>query len=196
MRISKYGVELTTLIPEDLELVRTWRNQSDVAEHMFFQEEITPEMHQSWFSSLDISDVYWMISHDAVRIGVINVKQINWLARSGEAGIFIGDSRYRNSPLCMMAVAAMMDVFFGYFDFSELRATIKKGNENAIDFNLKLGYRIVSEDHNAYYLTTNSEHYGMAISRFTSIFHKLGSDEMTLELNDEERRRFLSNESV
>jgi UDP-4-amino-4,6-dideoxy-N-acetyl-beta-L-altrosamine N-acetyltransferase len=188
MRISKYGIELTPLVSEELELVRGWRNDPAIADQMFFQEEISPQMQNSWFDSLDDSNLYWMVVHDTKRIGVINVKNIDWTDRTGEAGIFIGEASYRNSPVCMMAIAAMMDVFFEYFGFSELRATIKKGNENALDFNQKLGYRIVSEDDNTYYLTSNSENYASAISRFRRIFLKWSSDEMTLELSDEERK--------
>lgn len=188
MRISKYGIELTPLVSKELELVRGWRNDPAVADQMFFQTEISPEMQQTWFDSLDESNLYWMIVHNTKRIGVINVKNINWTDRTGEAGIFIGEASYRNSPISMMAIAAMMDVFFDYFGFSELRATIKKGNENAVDFNLKLGYQLVSETETAFLLTTNSVNYAKAISRFKSVFLKWSSDEMTLELSSAERK--------
>jgi UDP-4-amino-4,6-dideoxy-N-acetyl-beta-L-altrosamine N-acetyltransferase len=188
MHISKYGIDLTPLDSEELELVRTWRNDPAVADHMFFQEEISPEMQETWFDSLDDSNLYWMIVHNGNRIGVINVKNIDWTDRTGEAGIFIGEASYRNSPVCMMAIAAMMDVFFDYFDFTELRASIKKGNENALDFNQKLGYEVVSETENAYELMTNAANYARAIARFKPVFLKWSSDEMTLALTDEERK--------
>lgn len=188
MRISKYGIELTPLVSEELECVREWRNNPAVADNMFYQEEISPEMQADWFDSLDDSNLYWMIEHDTKRVGVINVKNINWTARTGEAGIFIGEVSYRNSPVCMMAIAAMMDVFFEYFSFSELRATIKKGNENAMDFNQKLGYQVASETESAYELMTNAANYAHAISRFKPVFLKWSSDEMTIELTDEERK--------
>ena len=40
MKISNYGLELISLTESDLEMVRNWRNQPDVTEFMFFQEEI------------------------------------------------------------------------------------------------------------------------------------------------------------
>ena len=78
MYISNYGIELTSMTEADLEMVRGWRNQSNVSSYMFFQEEISEERQKEWFASLSEKDVYLMIVNQGKKIGVINVKDINW----------------------------------------------------------------------------------------------------------------------
>lgn len=191
MRISNYGIELQSMTESDLEMVRIWRNRSDISEFMFFQEEITPERQHAWFQSLNTKkDVYLMIMHHGEKIGVINVKNINWWKRSGEAGIFIGDPAFRNTPVSMQAIFALMDAFFFDFRFKSLTATVKSNNENAIDFNQQLGYKIMSEVGDRINMEVFRSPYTEARTKFTIVLEKLSISEPTAELSKEEKRVF------
>ncbi len=190
MRISNYGVELQSMAESDLEMVRTWRNRDDVSEFMFFQEEITPERQHDWFQSLSKKDVYLMIQHKGEKIGVINVKNINWWKRSGEAGIFIGEPAFRNTPISMQAIFAMMDAFFYDFRFKSLTATVKSNNENAIDFNQQLGYKIMSEIDDRIHMEVFRSPYTEARTKFTIVLEKFSKSEPKMELSKDEKRVF------
>ncbi|MCJ8288253.1 MAG: GNAT family N-acetyltransferase [Crocinitomicaceae bacterium] len=192
MKISNYGLELISLTESDLEMVRNWRNQPDVTEFMFFQEEISPEKQQKWFNSLDESALYLMIQKDGEKIGVINVKDINWRTRTGEAGIFIGDSNYRNSAVPMQAVFAMMDAFFFEFSFAKLKATVKQDNDDGIDFNLQLGYRIESKDNERVQLYIFKNLYQDARTKFLPVLGKFTTSKAKIELSADEKDRFWS----
>lgn len=172
MRISNYGIELISMTDSDLEMVRTWRNHPDVSDYMFYQKTITKERQKSWFRSLDKTDVYLMIISQGKKIGVINVKNINWWKRTGEAGVFIGDQDYRNSPLAMQAIFAMMDAFFYEFKFKALKATVKRDNENAIDFNRQLGYKVLSESEDKVNMEVYRSPYTEARTKFTIVLEK------------------------
>ena len=187
MKISNYGVELISITESDLELVRTWRNQADVADFMFFQEGISPEMQQKWFDSLDEASIYLMIQQDGVKIGVINVKEINWRTRVGEAGIYIGDSNYRNSAVPMQAVFAMMDAFFFEFNFEKLKATVRQDNDDGIDFNVQLGYRVDSKDNERVQLYIFKYLYEDARTKFLPVLNKLTTTKPKIELSTEEK---------
>ncbi len=187
MKISNYGVELLSITESDLEMVRNWRNQSDVADFMFFQEGISPEMQQKWFNSLDESSIYLIIQQEGVKIGVINVKDINWRTRTGEAGIYIGDSSYRNSAVPMQAVFAMMDAFFFEFNFAKLKATVRQENEDGIDFNVQLGYRVDSKDNERVKLYIFKNLYEDARTKFIPVLEKLTVSKPKITLNDEEK---------
>ncbi|NVK66518.1 MAG: GNAT family N-acetyltransferase [Flavobacteriales bacterium] len=190
MRISNYGVELQSMVESDLEMVRNWRNRSDVSEFMFFQEEITPEQQHEWFESLSNKDVYLMILHQSEKIGVINVKNINWWKRSGEAGIFIGDPTFRNTPISMQAIFTMMDAFFYDFRFKSLTATVKSNNENAIDFNQQLGYKVMSEIDDKINMEVFRSPYTEARTKFTIILEKFCQSAPEMELSKNEKRMF------
>lgn len=187
MKISNYGVELISLTESDLELVRTWRNQPDVSDFMFFQEGISPEMQQKWFDSLDESSIYLMIEQEGVKIGVINVKDINWRTRVGEAGIFIGDSNYRNSAIPMQAIFAMMDAFFFEFNFTKLRAMVREDNDDGIDFNVQLGYRIDSKDNERVQLYIFKNLYEDARIKFLPVLEKMTTSKPKVTLSEIER---------
>jgi len=159
MILRKYGVELHSLSGDDLELIRCWRNDDFVRERMLFQEEISSTDQKSWFAKLDRSMVYLLIIYREARIGLINVRNINWEERSGEAGILMGDESYRNSFVPMLAVFCLMDVFFKEFQFSQLTARVRKDNQNALNFNRDLGYRIQEEYPDHYLLTVSPEEY-------------------------------------
>lgn len=187
MKISNYGLELISITQSDLEIVRNWRNQPDVSEFMFFQEAISPEMQLKWFNSLGDSSLYFLIHKEGEKIGVVNVKDINWRTRVGEAGIYIGDSTYRNSAVPMQAVFAMMDAFFFEFNFTKLKATVKQGNEDGIDFNLQLGYRIESKDNERVKLYISKSLYQAARTKFIPVLEKFTTSKPKIELSQAER---------
>ncbi len=187
MKISNYGLELISMTESDLEMVRNWRNQPDVAEQMFFQEEVSEEMQQKWFNSLDDTSVYLIIQKDGEKIGVINLKQINWRTRVGEAGIFIGDSAYRNSAAPIQAVFAMMDAFFFEFNFTKLRATVRQDNADGIDFNLQLGYRVESKDNERVHLYIFKNLYESARTKFLPVLNKMAPSKPKIEMSGDEK---------
>lgn len=191
MHISNYGIELISITESDLALVREWRNSPDVSDYMFFQTEITPEKQLEWFHTLDETSVYLMIVYKGEKIGVINVKNINWSKRTGEAGIFIGDKRYHNSPVSMQAIFAMMDAFIISFRFIILKAIVKKSNVKAIDFNKQLGYEIQYEDDDKVNMEVNLRLYSESRKKFTIVLKKLSVSEPKIELTNEEKKCFL-----
>lgn len=190
MRISNYGVDLISMTESDLELVRTWRNQADVAAYMFVTNEISTEEHRNWFQSLSTNDVYLIIQVKGKPIGVINVKQIDWNERTGEAGIFIGEQSFRNSPIAMQAIFALMDAFFLDFQFKTLKATVKNTNERAIAFNQELGYHIVSENGNQINMLVSRDQYILAKSKFDSVLRKTCTSSPQIDLSEFEQALF------
>lgn len=190
MYISNYGIELTSMTEADLEMVRAWRNQSNVSSYMFFQEEISEERQKEWFASLNEKDVYLMIVNQGKKIGVINVKDINWRKRRGEAGIFIGEEEFRNSPIAMQAIFALMDAFFYEFRFKALKATVKRSNENAIDFNQQLGYKVLSETEDKLNMEVYRSPYTEARTKFTIVLSKYCVSEPSVQLTETEAPYF------
>jgi RimJ/RimL family protein N-acetyltransferase len=173
MQIEAYGLQLYSLQKEDAELVRLWRNLPSVRERMFFKEYITEAMQSQWFDTLGGNNIYLMISYKNEKIGVVNVKDIDWDLKTGEAGIFLGAVNYNKSEVPMLAIIAMMDTFFDQYQFNFLRAKIQKNNEKALFLNQSLGYQIVSEDTDCYHLQVSSANYKRAIVPFRKVLKKI-----------------------
>lgn len=175
MILRKFGIQLQSLEHKDIHITRNWRNANFVRQNMIFDQEITRDMQEVWFRNLSDTDVYLVISHNAVQIGVVNVKAIDWVNRVGEAGVFIGNPEYLKSYIPMLAIISLMDAFFDEFSFSALKATVKKGNKEAIDFNYSLGYQLESEKENTLELTVSKKSYKIArknLSKITGAFEK------------------------
>lgn len=184
MKIEAYGLQLTPLKEEDLELVRTWRNSPVVKKNMFFKKNITKTMQKEWFATLDNTSIYLMIRYNNVKIGVINAKHIDWENKTGEAGIFIGNVTYLKSLIPIAAIILFMDTLFDTLHLYSLNAKVLKSNKNALQLNKSLGYHIIKEDDDCYYLTVIASEYKSSTSRFKIVLSKMKDLEFSSSIND------------
>ncbi|OFZ56962.1 MAG: hypothetical protein A3D92_06890 [Bacteroidetes bacterium RIFCSPHIGHO2_02_FULL_44_7] len=191
MRVCKFGVELNSLGEEDMTAVFHWRNQKEIVRFMVHQDPITWEEHRAWFEGLNVFSQYLMIQWQGRKIGVFNIKNIDWKKRSGEAGIFIGDPDFRNTYVPMLAILGMMDVCFNTLGFHFLEARVRKDNPEILRMNQDLGYRIDGEDPLSYFLKVGVMAYHEQRKVFQSFLEKFNQDEEVLELSDEESAFFL-----
>jgi len=70
---------LRPLGPDDLELVRTWRNSPAVAQYMYTADPISAEQQQAWYARIshDATVQYWLIYHQSRPVGVANLYAIS-----------------------------------------------------------------------------------------------------------------------
>ena len=62
MIINKYGVKLTRLTLDDIELVREKRNSDTIREKMVYQEQVSKQQQLEWFRSIDnVNNIYLLI---------------------------------------------------------------------------------------------------------------------------------------
>ena len=147
MEISFKEVVLKRISFSDVELLRQWRNSRLVSDFMFFQEEITKEMQNEWFHSLQSeNDFYFLIYYRQVAIGLINLKNIDWTTKQGEAGLYISIEKYRKTPLAIYASLALLKFFFEEKGLVKVFASVKTDNVNTIKYNQSLGFEKVEEE--------------------------------------------------
>lgn len=147
MIIKRYGIVMETITDQTKDLLRKWRNAEHVRKTMIHQNIISEEEHEKWFNALNPDkNFYFIFSSSKNKIGVINLKDINDKEKTAEAGIFIGNAQFLNTPEPLYAVMAMMDFAFLYLNMNVLFASIKSNNINAIQFNKALGYTLISYD--------------------------------------------------
>jgi len=161
MKYSRYGITLTLLTEQDLELVRNWRNSPQVVRNYEYREYITTEMQSEWYKSIqNDGNIYLVVGYRMKKIGVINAKNIDWEKREFESGIFIPDPTYMNSYIPAILSVMMTDLFFKIFEWERIYAHILKTNPQAIQFNKSLGYELADNqqdvENQLYYLTRES----------------------------------------
>ena len=78
MKFRKYGITLTRLREDDIELVRKWRNSPGIQQYMEYREFITEEMQKKWFESINnLQNFYFIIEYENKKIGLINTSNID-----------------------------------------------------------------------------------------------------------------------
>ena len=149
--ISKYGVILNRLTHDKIELVRTWRNHPKISQYMEYRDEITPEMQEKWFDKINNdNNLYYLIEVDGHEIGLINVRDIDFVKKEGEPGIFIWDDNYLNSTISFQAVLALMDFCFEELLLQKMVIHVLNDNKRAIKFNNAFGYKLSNGQENIY----------------------------------------------
>lgn len=154
MIIQKYGVVLRKLENrEDLELVRQWRNSTEVSQFMFFNDYITSEMQSNWFTKIsNIHNHFFIVEFENKKIGLINLKDINYDTKEAESGFFIGESAYRDSTIGVQAYFALLDFAFEELHLEKIIAHVRTDNKKAIAFNKGTGFVVSNENEELYTL--------------------------------------------
>ena len=170
MRLQRYSVTLETLKPDHLEMVRLWRNQDFVRKNMQFQDTLSREDQEKWFAELDLNqNLYWIMRTHEYPIGLIQIKDADLKALAGEAGVFVGEPSYLEMPQPMLAILFMMELAFYALGLKKLKAKIKTGNQHAISFNQKLGYKLVPNQPEGFqYYEVSENDFSLATERLRS----------------------------
>lgn len=163
------------LTEDDIELVRIWRNDEKISKFMEYREHITQEMQRNWFRSIsNDNNFYFIIMYGELKIGLANIKNIDWNERCGEVGIFIYDDSYLNSLLPYIVSLKGLAMDFEDFGLHYVYAHILKTNKRAIRFNKSFGFQLESnQEHveNQRYILTR-ENYEKAIKCLKPIIMK------------------------
>lgn len=143
--IEQYGVKLVRLQKEHIELVRYWRNQSDIANYMEYRNYITPKSQIKWFESINNKhNYYFIIEFDNKKVGLINSKDYSPEHGFGEGGIFIWDKHYISSYVAVYSTLCLLNfVFFTLQLKVKSTARILKNNSRAINYNQLIGYKLM-----------------------------------------------------
>ncbi len=141
MKISRYGLTLQRLQQQQIELIRAWRNDSKIAQVMFYKGEITAQMQQEWFDSIDNEqNFFFLIYLQNEPVGLINISSIDWENKTAYTGLYIYNDRFLSTDTPVMASLAMLDVFFLLLGLQSVYAKVKGNNKAAHNYNTALGF--------------------------------------------------------
>ena len=143
MKYIKYGVTLSLMKEEDIEMVRLWRNDPVVVANYEYRDFITPEMQKEWFRKVNnVNNLYTIIGYQGKKIGVVNLKGIDWERQTAEGGIFIPDTRYHETPVTSIVSFLTTEMMFLLFNWNEAKADVLKDNQPIRSFIKQLGYEL------------------------------------------------------
>lgn len=175
IKLEKYGVELRQINQNDLEKIRQWRTDPEIARWMDFRGQITPEMQAAWFEGVQArGDLYFLIRENQEDVGVIDLKKFDWKLREAEGGIFMSGSLHFHTLTPYRASLCLIDFAFEVLCLERIQAHILDENRRAIRYNQSLGYEptevLVNGRNRRYYLSR--ERYLTEIrSRLQRVIH-------------------------
>lgn len=137
--ISGFGITLKPLTEEWLEIVRQWRNQTNVSQFMEFQATISPSEQLTWFKNIT-NAYYFIILSDNTPVGLIDVKKIDNVKKTAETGLFIGNQAFVGSGVTLGASILLLDFAFNTLLLDNVTAKINNNNQAALQYNQFLGF--------------------------------------------------------
>jgi hypothetical protein len=152
---------------------------------MKFKEFITSEMQANWYKQLEkANNIYFVITKDSHKIGVVNLKDINLEIGTAEAGIFIGEIEHLNTLTPILATICIMEFAFEILSLKWLRAKISSSNVKTILFNESIGYKkkIKESGDDFQYYETNVALFLEATKNIKGILDKMNENGMVMDV--------------
>lgn len=162
-RFERYGFVLSRLKESEIELLRSWRNEPEIAKQMKAQagRQISKEEQKAWFDSIKNRDdaFYFLYYLGDLPTGYACIKNINWQEGSGEPGGFSYYSikteffdNIANPKGVLLGTCLMFDLYFEVLGLKKLNIEVKSSNKKALRFNKLLGYKRESERNDGEFL--------------------------------------------
>lgn len=138
------SLKLTKLTIEDLELIMNWRMKPEVTKYMYTDPILTLDSQKRWFNSIrnDNSTKYWIIQFDGVKIGLINLCDIDYRNKRCSWAYYIGDTSFRGKGIATMLEFNMYDYVFDILGFNKLCCEVFLFNDKVISIHEKFGSTI------------------------------------------------------
>lgn len=179
--IEKYGIILSLLTNDKIELVRKWRNDPKVSQYMEYRKIISSEQQKKWFNNINNGkdNFYWIIKYKDEEIGLINIKDVDYEKLTGESGVFIYSDKYLSTDISYRAHLAMFDYIFNIVGLEMVYCHILKTNIRAQRFTLYIGMKKADGQENIenqlYILTKNEYFNNINRIRFIDKYNKLSN---------------------
>lgn len=183
MILQRYGIQLSLITHSDIELLRKMRNREDIRKHMIYRNYISRKQQEQWFNEINnVKNHYFIIKYQRKKVGLINVKDIDYNNDSNESGLFIWDNTLLRGHVPTLASIIMSEA--GYAILGGTRTYVKVLSENAtaLSFNKTLGFRIVSESDGVTHMEQTRESFSNATKQLRDKLAKQHSSYQYLEL--------------
>jgi len=136
-------VVLKKLDINDIELVRNWRNSSEVSKYMYTDFHISKDQQENWFQKInnDNSCIYWIIEYENKKIGLVSITEINSVFSSCSWAFYLGDTSLRGLGIGGKIEYKVIDYVFNVLKLNKLKCEVIVSNEKVIKMHEKFGFR-------------------------------------------------------
>ena len=186
MRITHGNTVLRSLGEEDLELVRNWRNDQLVNQHLLNREHISQEEQLEWFKTLDSQgSLYFIIEENNQPVGLIYANQISLEKRSFWGNVLMGNRESKDSWTSVKAVLLLFNLMLVQCSFKAVYSVVSKKNRPALAMNRRMGFIPYQETDTLSYESCEFNDHYRKTERIRTVV--LGSAEPILNLTEKDK---------
>lgn len=115
----------------DREMVRSWRNQTEVSHYMYSSHHISKEEHRKWFDSvtIDNSKKYWVIEVNDIAYGLVNLYDIDYNNKKCYWAYYIGEEDARGKGIGTGVEYTILNYVFNNMKLNKLCCEVLLSNE-------------------------------------------------------------------
>ncbi|SRR5579884_3081296 len=139
------GFRLTNFIHlgDESERVRGWRNHETVRKWMYSDHLISKKEHLQFIEGLkeDRKNFFWMVADKEGELGVISLNRVDVKNKNAYLGIYVNPDD-RRSGAGERLIHLLKRLCFEIAKLHSLRLEVIDGNERALRFYRKMGFRI------------------------------------------------------
>lgn len=135
------ALELIKVTVDDLESIMNWRMKPEVTKYMYTDPILTLEMQREWFERMQQDDniKYWVIKFDGVKIGLINICDIDYKNKKCSWAYYIGNTSFRGKGIATMLECNIYDYVFNVLGLNKLCCEVFTFNDKVISIHEKFG---------------------------------------------------------
>lgn len=124
------------------ERVRGWRNQEGVRKWMYSDHVISKKEHLRFIEGLakDRKNYFWMVEDQEGGVGVISLNKVDFKNKNAYLGIYTNPNGRRRDAGKVM-IHLLKQLCFEIARLHSLRLEVIDGNERAVRFYRKIGFR-------------------------------------------------------
>ena len=128
--------------PDDMDMIREWRNLPKVADYMYTDHMISPEEHAAWFSRVlkDPTCRYWIIVCDGEDVGVSNLYEIDPMNRRCHWGFYVVGPNVRGKSVGSHVEYTVLNYVFDELKFEKLCCPVLSFNRGVIEMHRRFGF--------------------------------------------------------
>lgn len=136
-----YFNNFINLDDEDLEIIRSWRNNENIRKWMYNDEMIEKEEHANFIDSLRHKSKtgYWLVKRNKQYTGVLDITKIDFKNKNAYFGIY-GNPEERIEGRGKILAKAMKELAFDKLKLHSIHLEAIEDNERAINFYEKIGF--------------------------------------------------------
>lgn len=141
-------VTLRPIIKDDLHFINKWRNDYEVFKFLGGgYMPISIDQQSKWMDSMidntGNNKRFSILNESNQCIGIIGLYSINWINRTSEFGIYIGEKKEWNKGYAKEATSIILNFAFSILNLRKIKLDVVLENIGAINMYKKIGFKEV-----------------------------------------------------